>query len=900
MLCNVSDKVKHERMQKMSDIYDYWQSKKNIVERFGGDKDFNHTHAIDNMKWLIEARLEVPWDSDSPLTEAHYRRIKVEIDAFNNALGGNFQNLAWIVPEGISKQDPTSRRFYLKLNEILNYERVQVNKVLTDNGYIANHMLDAYEFYNSKGKGDKALEELKRLRLEMANADPSEHVQAEFEVAIEKFIASDEGRTIREFIELVHMDNGTFKRVPKENFRDQNEFLEDGKTPNPEFGNKKIYNPHVYKAVQVARRNLNDMGKVYVGGLIGLQKIIALKYTNTESISEAKTASSEAKAMIETIQKSIDDIQQAHISEKDKDKKGGYFPQVQFETMMEVKERLSKAMNSTTGQQDWAFGSVVDKVLEQIDINKIPAHARPKSTVVQEYWEKDPLMVLKEYGDQAAQFNKMVTTQVTYLDALKHLPNTDVEFHKGLKRFIDEEYTVFTRGTSGRADWVNGAVTTLNAYQTARTMGLNITGAVKNAASAIHFYSRVGLKSFKDVKKAMTGHEPEFVEAMKRAEERAGFLFTDVAKELYTEGLITRKQMQTGEIQFNPLTGKITMENRPVKDALVNMGKWTLDKALFFHRLTENYQRKWMFRTAMYKKYNQLVNEGYNEAKAEKFSTEFALKMVNSWAYEYAAHAKAKWVRGEGRVVEEMEDGSMITKELSGLKGGAQEVIFHLLHYPMSLFETHYDALRGAHKSILAGNYGMDKTGFKDSEELQYALRYAGVSGVIALSSILTNTDFTNILENETVERIHRVVDDLTKYDSKEKGTFGLLSEFTGPTVGHLKYMMVAQEIIDIEHNDLNKILFGNVNFADPNDKMSTMYSAYQLSTEWGVLKNKIWPSLKAGRGRDIITHTLKLYPNQYTKKLNQMIYGRKPKQQEKKKPTNVESALKVLEGMKQ
>ena len=896
MLCNVTTGTKQERMENMEKIFNYWNSKRNIVDRFGGKHDWDGRSSAENMKWLIEARLEVPYDSDSPLTEAHYRRIKVEIDAFNDALGGKFHNLAWIVPEGISKQDPTSRKFYLKLNEILNYERVQINKVLTDNGYIAVHMLDAYESIHGKGKGDKALERLKELRIEMANADPSEHVQAEFEMAIEKFIESDQGKTVKEFIELVHMNDGTFKKVPDENFRDANEFLEDGKTPNPEFGQKKSYNPHVYEAVIVARRNLTEMGKVYVGGLIGLQKIIALKYVNTDSIADAKNANKDARAMIETIQKSIDDILQK--GKKDEDK-GGYFPQVQFETMMEVKERLSKAMNATTGQKDWAFGNVVDKVLSQIDINKIPAHARPKSTVVQEYWEKDPLMVLKEYGDQAAQFNKMVTTQVTYLDALKHLPNTDVEFYKGLKRFIDEEYSVFTRGVSGRADWVNGAVTTLNALQTARTMGLNITGAVKNAASAIHFYSRVGMGAYFDVKKAMTGHEPEFVEVMKRAEDKAGFLFTDVAKELYTEGLITRKQMTTGEIQFNPLTGKITMENKPVKDFLVNAGKWTLDKALFFHRLTENYQRKWMFRTALYKKYNQLINEGYNKQKAEVFSTEFALKMVNSWAYEYAAHAKAKWVRGEGRVIEEMEDGALITKDFAGAKGGAQEVIMHLLHYPMSLFETHYDALRGAHKSILAGNYGMDKSGFKDSEELQYALRYAGVSGVVALSSILANTDFTNIIENETVERMHRVVDDLTKYDSKEKGTFGLLSEFTGPTIGHLKYLMISQEIIDIKHSDLNKVLFGNVDFADPDDKMSTMYSAYQLSTEWGVIKNKIWPSLKAGRGRDLVTHWLKLYPNQYTKQLNQKLFGRQPKVQRKKKPTNVDRALAVLEGMR-
>ncbi len=110
---------------------------------------------------------------------------------------------------------------------------------------------------------------------------------------------------------------------------------------------------------------------------------------------------------------------------------------------------------------------------------------------------------MRDGPSQAAQFNKMISTQITYLDALKNLPKSDTQFQKGLRRFIDEEYTVFTQGTSGRPDWANKAVTTLNAFQTARTMGLNITGAVKNAASAIHFYSRVGISALNNTRKAV-------------------------------------------------------------------------------------------------------------------------------------------------------------------------------------------------------------------------------------------------------------------------------------------------------------------------------------------------------------------------------------------------------------
>ena len=178
-------------------------------------------------------------------------------------------------------------------------------------------------------------------------------------------------------------------------------------------------------------------------------------------------------------------------------------------------------------------------------------------------------------------------------------------------------------------------------------------------------------------------------------------------------------------------------------------------------------------------------------------------------------------------------------------------------------------------------------------------MRYAGVSLGVALASALTNIDFTNIIENESIERIQRVMDDLTQFDNPDKGTFGLMSEFSGPTLGTLKHLAVANEIIDIEHSDLNKILFGNVDFADDSDKLSTMYAAYQWSTAWGVGKNKIAPALKAGRGRDLITHWLKLYPNQYTKKAHEMVFGRKSKKRKASRPTDVQRALAVLEGMR-
>ena len=66
-----------------------------------------------------------------------------------------------------------------------------------------------------------------------------------------------------------------------------------------------------------------------------------------------------------------------------------------------------------------------------------------------------------------------------------------------------------------------------------------------------------------------------------------------------------------------------------------------------------------------------------------------------------------------------------------------------------------------------------------------------------------------------------------------------------------------------------------------------------------GTTKNKIAPAIAAGRGRDLLTHYLKLYPATWTKKGHEAVFGKKSKKKQKKRATNVDRALAVLEGMR-
>ena len=883
MSCNISTPDKNSRIDKLEEMWTYFQSKDSIRERFTDPHyGYNPHKAAESLKYLMEQRMSLPYNADVPFKESHYRRMKVEIDDFANALKGKFSNLAFIAPEGTSKQDPMARKFYTRLNQILEYERVQTGKGMTSDSLIADYMFRAYlsthgekgTFAKIKGAkfGNEAIKKMRKLRQDMLKANPeNQKVFDDFVLEMEKFVNSDEGVTIKQFQELIHMDARSF---------DKNNMLKSGIKFNYE-GKEVDYNPDIVLAVREARNHLNTMGSVYIRGLEGLKKLIGLKYANTSNIEAAKKQNNDAKRWIDKIDESIDAI-------KIGKKEGGYFPQMQFENLADIKLRLSRAFNADRKNSDVRLNDLVDNIMARINLDDIPQHARGKRPTLDKFWEKDPMLVLSEYGKQASAFNKLVYTQVAFLETMKSLPKNNMKFIKGMKQFIEEEYAVFTKGREGRSQWANDAVTAITAFQTARTMGLNITGGIKNASSAIHFYSRVGFKAGLDTKRAYDNNEFGFADRMNKLEKEAGFLFADSASELYSEGVITKEQFETGEVRFDPQTGVLKIGDSKLRDSVSFVGKEGLSKLLFFHRWTENMQRKWMFRTSFYNKFQWLRNKGYDEAKAEEFSKAYALEMVNGWAYEYAAHAKPKIVRGDFRTVDEIESGT-ISSKLKGVAGAGSEVAFQLMHYPISLLESQSSSLKGMWKALKA-NQGMD------SEELQYGLRYAGAMSVLGLISIASNMNLFNIFENETQERVTRMAESFTRAGDTEKPSFGLLGTLTGPMIGHMAYGAMAMNIIDMDL-PMNQILFGNVDYGDPNNKFAEMYEAYQYSTFWGTVKNKTWPALKERRGMDVIRHHLKLYPSSWTKEYGDILYGNKPKKKKKKIPkTLLEQQLQSLE----
>tara|TARA_R100000808_G_scaffold25035_2_gene60706 strand:- start:1393 stop:4053 length:2661 start_codon:yes stop_codon:yes gene_type:complete len=875
--CSPSSRIdiNAERIDK---LFDYWKSKPNIKRRYQ-DKNgvLDEPLAKKQMLSFLGDIFDKPLKAQVNFSEGEYRRFQVSIDSYNRDLAGKFKNIAGVfaVPRGMARLDPASQELLMDLERTKNYERNAVTMVEQQLQSVRDLILKAHVDSGLQSKtifGNKSYNKFRELRDRLVKSPHLSEI-ADVKGQIDALFASNEGKLLSEYNTLVRMGSREFKKAMQEGYVRE----VDGREV------RQDYDISVGNAVRTTKEILNALGNVHIRTLDKLQQTIELKDYPGEP-SKKVTLRENIKAAKERIQDGI--------------KAGNYFPRVELEYLYNMKKHMNDYVKET---QFHAIENTLDKLNSEVyNIGQALGGTMSKNLKARLYpdenlrkiWENDPFVVIEKYARDAVQFNKNTFLQHAYVKAMKNIPNSGTDFIKGLKTFITEEYAVATESNLGREDWVNEMVRTFNGFQTARTMGLNVTGAIKNAASVFHYWSKVGPKAVLDAKKLYTNDRIRKV--FDEVAQEEGFLFAPNDASLL-EGFTTRDVYSKGDLKFNERDGQYYFNDTRLRDQLNNFGDLTISKLLTFHRMTENAQRQHMFQTSFLMKYAELQNNSnLSPLEIKTHSKNFAIKMVNGWAYEYSPFAKNKFVRGDGIIVDEAGDFYVTKKSTnkSGVEGGVSEIAFHLLHYPMSLLETHIKETKGAIQSVKARQW--------DSPELQYAYRYGTLYGLISLGSIVLNGNLHNIVENETLNRIKRIEADLLDINKEDRATFGLLSQFTGPTVSHLKYLAITSGVIKLD-TDLQKQLFGNVNYREDNDPDILRYTDYQYSTEYGRFKHKIAPAIKDGRGMDLLRHYLSFYPTDWIKESRKMIGRNIPYFKKRKKKGNItqdtkrQRALEVL-----
>lgn len=848
----VPDVVRENHRDTLEKLWTEWiNPKKNIYKIHGESETSRKTFE----EWG-ETILEKPIHKDFILNEGDYARLQLEMNDYNRKISGKFLNGfedAFFVPEGISLKDPIARAFYKSLNAATNYERVNLSRGNGLQKQMTKFLKDAYVQNGLQGKlsfGIKHFEKIKELsdKLEVSdNAQLRDQHDKLLAQAIDADGVTKEGAILRQFKELMQLDNETFNSKTLTQKDNAGKFTD------------KPYDANVYNAALNGRAMLKEMGEVTINGLDYFKTAVQWRFLGTNDPGVLKT-NSRYRAIEDAI-----DAAKARI--KSGIEKGGYLPSYVMSDMIKAKEAMNDYMNAKEALPQTARLeklSVLEGVINKISADSMPDHAKAAHPKIHQKYNENPIFIMQQYATDAVAFNKISFMQSKYLETMKKLHTAqDSNWVKGMRKWIDEEFQIASQGLLDRPAWVNEMVRGLMGVQVVRTMGLNLTGAVVNATGMQFGAAHLGAKAIKDAGfgylNGVTADGKTIRSVVDRVEKQAGFLFNDVSAELIAEGLLPAGGVKT-KTAWNHEKGRFEIDGSDALGKLKAAGDWTIEKSLIFHRMTENWSRKWLFRTAFINKLNQYSSQetfvknmeyagatGYKAA--EKKASAWALEFVNRYAFEYAIHAKPKVARGVP--AHDTVGNKVITSKL--VAGAAGQATFQLLHYPMSLMQQQSRNIRGGIKALQSGQY--------DAPELRYLGRYFGLFAALQLGSIVTNLNLNGIMPNETLEMITDIEDSFTQPldPQSTKKTFGLVSEFTGPTVGWMKWGLLYSGIMNTDSSYLSQVLLGNVDYAGEDEK----YNSYQLSTLYGQWSTKIGPSLEDGRGWDALRHYFRMYPGE-------------------------------------
>jgi len=245
----------------------------------------------------------------------------------------------------------------------------------------------------------------------------------------------------------------------------------------------------------------------------------------------------------------------------------------------------------------------------------------------------------------------------------------------------------------------------------------------------------------------------------------------------------------------------------------------------------------------------------------ERDAKNFAVKSVNSWAYEYAPHAKSKFIRG---VPGELDSSGnpIFSKKVAA--GAVSSWFNMLMHYPHSLISTQAKMLRGGKESMMVGDW--------TSPEMMYHYRYGALYSMVGLLSAIFNVNAYNIFENDTIEKVKGVHESVVDRDDKDKITRGLVGEAFGPLAPDIQYAFESSGLLSGEKSDLYKISMGNIDYSKLRGDKADEARWYKINTMVGQWMGKIGPSFAEGRGWDATWHLFKAYPSEFTKDANKAL----------------------------
>jgi len=859
-----------ERNKDFEDIVKHWNSKAIIRKHLGeiGGNKAEDIHAEIYLNDVSEHLFRLPFNSDFKFSEGMVNRVKREIDNiernYKSGKMGVFRKYFY-VPDAIANKSPVTRMFYENVNMAINYERNNMDQYLSYSKSISKHIRNALisETGMSKKEVKKYQQRMQELETKILSAGTEDNTSEYYREYTDLFNQNG-GKVIEDYIKLMEMDKKTYS-------------AESGK-----------YSRDTRLAVEESRELLDRMGKVMLNGLERMENVVKITYDSPILPKNARNYIKRIKEARERIKVGMD--------------RGGYLPHYVLDSVVEMNYRMRGLMEAKDVNSK---NKAVETLIGRIE-TMIPDQAKGRNENINNIWAKNPFFILTQYSKDVIAFNKINFIQEQYIPAMRRMQkeDTDLAFVRDMRHFIDDTFQIATKGLMERPDWVNATVRGLMAVETLKSMGLSVTGAIRNGASAAYFFTQNGVLS---AARAVGKYHSHYEGTLSEIEKEQGFKFKEAGRELIAEGLIPSEGVNVSDIKYDPIKNTVSYRDKGVLKILDPRIDQIVGKSLMFHRFTENATRQWMFRIAWVEAYETLNGHSVvdaakfkdpgsaNKKAIERMATKFAIKAVNTFAFEYAAHAKARAIGGTApRSTELSADGKpkMQAKDYNTALG---ELAFQFMHYPMSFLNLQSKIVKGSYDALLSGQY--------DAPELKQALRFAGIYMAVQALSLATNLDLTNTLENDTVERLQDLAEYFTGDDEKLERKRGMVNDFSGPIVGDMLYALNMFQLYKMPDEEWAKMLTGYIDYYGKGDVPDWVNPKKKIDTEekrnmWNRMnvelarwRTKNIPALRDGRGIDIIRHELGWYPRSELKEGRKTInkyakeyFGFKPFKKRKKK----------------
>ena len=822
------------------------------IEKSYGRSNESGSQMFNEIVWRSTYK---PVEAYSNFRDSDFRRIANEIQKESNRINNpklSFLEKYGFVKRGVMRKYAVTNLFNKAINEITNFERTKFSMFTYRNRTVSSFLrLEAIKRGDqtkwSPGiKTEKDLDILERKLAEtLSNSAQARKTNKNI---VENDIKANKIR--QEIVDLLKTKGGEVLK----DFVDYMELSDrSGDLINKRTGEK--FSSNIIKAGEAARKMLDEMGGVFMTGLSKHKDVINQAFLNTSNPTNLESLTPIGQR-IKRYRKKIDEQIKAI---KEGIETNDYFPHFIMESMINI-ERKTDAIEAENSMAKTREIDLVkaDRHLEELesifskmrqDLNKSPQEVKQRKKQAYDNYLQNPLAVLRKYGNDAIAFNKNQHLKDIYLQTLRKMP-ANGEAAEAMRKYVTDTYELADKGFTERPQWVNKAVRTITGLEFLSKIGFGVGTAVRNTMSGMYYLQGLGNRKFADyMRNWVDPANKKTREEISKIEEEQGFLFRDLAEELYTEGMLPTKGVRIKDVdmKLDEATGKMRFSYKEGTywKSLDTALSYATGKGAILQRVTENLLRKHMFRSAYMIKRNELKDLGYSDSQGKKTSRLFALDMVNKYAFEYAAHQKAPIAGGSKSAL-----------------GSVGQVAFQFMHYPMSFLQQQSEILRNSGESIKARQW--------DNPDLMIPVRYGALYLFTQLLSGVFNRDLNRLMENDTIDRIKNINDVLNGEEDDVVGR-----GYIGPFVGDLFFYATLNDVVKLPENDFVNLVVGYNDAGNQTDEQKTSRIWGTLNVELSKWVNKNIPLFRSGRGGSILMHELGLYPRKWTKELHKKIFGK-------------------------